>query len=493
MDYKSKRAPGDPGASHGAFVGTKLSQLDDSERKKGVQLLTGLYCGAGVVVLDFFIVLVCLRSIQQDLGASPGQLQLVMAAYAIANGSFLVLGGRLGDVFGRRRMYVAGVALFAVATGACAMASTAWVLIGFRVLQGLGGALLQPQVLGLLTINSAPEDRQRIFGIYAAVLGGAGIAAQLVGGLLVELLPLAVGWRMCFLVGLPVCAVSLWLSREAQEGARRPGGVDILGASLLVISLGAFSTFMTFGRDEGWPTWAWITLATALVFGIGLVAWVRSGRGTARERLVPADLLDRADVWGALFVVFLFFCGVASFYFVLALELRDTAGLGPLQSGLMFGWLGLCFVVAASSSRLKRWVRSDRRVVGSLLLIAGHVLLANVLTWLQASEALLVGISAACLLDGIGLGLLMGGVVATAVSKFRQDEASLGGGLVATTQQIGNSLGLVAIGFAYFGLEDSGRASVVKAAALLVALLLCLMSIFIASTRAAKPTTARPA
>ncbi|MET0660307.1 MAG: MFS transporter, partial [Steroidobacteraceae bacterium] len=197
-------------------------------------MLIGLLSAASIVVLDFFIVLACLPSIEQTLGASKAQLQLILASYAVANASLLVVGGRLGDALGRKRVMTLGVLLFAVASLACGLATSPWILIAFRVLQGLAGALVQPQVLGLLSVNFDDHEKPRIFGLYAAALGFAGVAAQLLGGLFVGLLPDNLGWRVCFIVTVPLCCFALVWSARAREGAHASSrSIDLLGSILL--------------------------------------------------------------------------------------------------------------------------------------------------------------------------------------------------------------------------------------------------------------------
>lgn len=461
---------------------------------RAARVLGGLLSGSAVVVLDFFIVLACLPSIEQVMQASAAELQLIVAAYAVVNGSFLVVGGRLGDVYGRRRVFTIGLVLFAFASVACAFATTTTMLIGFRALQGVGGALIQPQVLGLLAINSDPADRQRVFGLYAAALGTAGIVAQLIGGGLVTLLPLDAGWRACFLVGVPVCALAALLVRGAIEGAHSEGlKVDGVGAILLATTLGCISLFLTIGRDQGWPAWSWLTFGAALFTGAAFGKWIADGKGRALERLLPLGIVRRPEVWSALFMIFLFYAGVASLYFVLALELRLTTQLSALQAGVVFGWFGVCFVIASTSSGLKALVGARWARVGIVALALGHVLLAGSIVALQGDPRIL-GILVACAFDGLGLGLLMGPIVATTISKFRQNEISLGGGLAATMQQIGNSLGVVGIGFAYFGSAGLTDRHVIDAVAYLLVLLAVLgvMFHFVAGSARAEATVDRP-
>ena len=450
------------------------------------RLLIGLLTGAAVVALDFFIALACLPSIEQSLGASPAQLQLVMAAYAIANGSFLIVGGRLGDVLGRRRVFIWGIGFFALASAACGWATTVTALLVFRALQGAAGALLQPQVLGLLALNFDASKRQRVFGLYAAALGIAGILAQLLGGALVEWLPPDLGWRMCFWLAVPMCLLAAWMSRGADQGSRaQDRAVDGVGAVALGVALGCLASVLTMGREAGWPSWTWLVLGIGMASALFFKGWQASGARSGSARILPEGLLSQNRLWLALAMVLVFYAGVASYYFVLALELRGASSLTPVQVGLVFGWLGTCFVLTSSSRGLKRWVGQRWALVGMVCLGAGHAGIALSAIALSAS-AQLAGLLLSIVPQGLGLGLLMGPLMAQAVSKVAAEHASLGGGLAAATQQIGNSMGICAIGAAYYAPNLLHPDQILAAMAYLIGVL-ALLALLHRFTQSARP------
>lgn len=414
-------------------------------------MLIGLFCGGAVVVLDFFIVLVALPSIGQSLGATPSHLQLVMAVYAIANGSLLVIGGRLGDLWGRRRAFLWGLAGFAIASVACGLATSAAALIASRALQGLFGALLQPQVLGLISLNITPVWRERVFARYAATMGAAGISAQLLGGVLVGALPPDLGWRMGFYIAVPMCAAAAWLARGAVDGWRDGAGrLDWPGAMLLGLALAGIGTVLTIGRESAWPAWTAQLAGASLLLLVLFVVWVVHRNRSGRPSLIPGVLWSAPGFPRALACILVFFAGVASLYFVLALALRDFAGFSPPQVGLLFAWLGLWFVMGSSAKRWPtRWLTPKRRH-GVLLLALGHGLMAFAAlnSWPIWTVPAFVCSSA---LQGLGIGRLMGPLMAGAMALVLPDQASVGGGLAASTQQIGNSMGICLIGWAYWG------------------------------------------
>jgi len=432
-----------------AVSGSDARVLTVRARQKST-LLIGLLCGGSIVVLDFFIVLACLPGIEQTLGATKGQLQLILAVYAVANGSLLIVGGGLGDIYGRRRMMLWGVAAFAIASLACGLATSAWSLIAFRAAQGFAGALLQPQVLGLLSLNFEVQDRPRVFGLYAASLGCAGIAAQLLGGLLVEILPANIGWRACFILSVPLCGLCIVLARRAKEYVpSSPKRIDIFGALLVGLALACICTFLTLGREQNWPGWTFGVLATGLTSALVLVAWQRRGHTSGNSRIIPDGILQHNRFWISLLTIFFFYGGVASLYFVLALHLRVHEGYSSLQVGLIFGWLATVFVVVSTWKRLKDWLGIYAMSVGLLTLILGHLAM-RVTGSLDSGLLRTLGYLTSSSLQGLGIGALMGPLISTAVSKVNPDQASLGGGIVASVQQVGNSVGISLIGLAYF-------------------------------------------
>ncbi len=437
------------------------------------RLLAGLLCGSAIVVIDFFIVLACLAPIERELGASKAQLQLVLATYAVANASSLILGGRLGDVLGRRRVLMWGLGLFAAASLACGLATSIWSLIVFRALQGLSGALIQPQVLGLLTVNFHVSQRARVFGLYAASLGFAAVAAQILGGLLVGLLSPQWGWRAAFIISVPLCLLALHFATEAQgQKAVTHGGVDTVGAGLLGLSLACVCSFLTLGREQGWPAWSWAVLALGAAAGAALVRWQIWGQRRGELRIMPQGILSRDGFLVSLLAVFLLFAGVASLYFVLALQLRQVNHYSALQVGLFFGCVAACFVAASMVKRFKDLVGRHWAEVGLVSLIAGHgVMLLAGTHAAGLSQVMLFVLS--CCLQGVGIGSLMGPLMARALSTVHEEEASVAGGIAASMQQVGNSLGISAIGFAYFG-HAAGRSSLQGAVVYLVMVVVAL-------------------
>jgi MFS family permease len=418
----------------------------------------------------FFIVLACLPGIRQSLSATSAQLQLVVASYAIANGCFLIVGGKLGDIFGRKRAFGCGVVVFAVASVGCGLASTITALIALRALQGLGGALLQPQVLGLMALNSDEGGRQRVFGIYAASMGSSGIAAQLIGGTLVDAFPGGAGWRACFILSLPVSALAIVMARSSKDGPRSTGAkIDYVGAMLLTAGLAALTSVLTLGREQGWPGWSRVAALVGVCCVAGLFQWQRMGDGES-PRILPQSLFGTNEFTRAVLAVLVFFMGVASFYFVLSLQLQSLHAFTATEVGLVFAWMGTFFVLVSSSQRIKAWLGRRWAHVGIVTLSAGHLLM--LISALGSDlTAKVIPLLAGCCLQGVGLGALMGQLMANAVTRLRQEEASVGSGVAATSQQVGNALGVCLIGMGYFQAGSTNTTAMTSVTAYLIAVL----------------------
>jgi len=414
-----------------------------------------LLCGTFMVVLDFFIVNVALPSMQHDLRATGGALQMVVAGYGIANAAGLISGGRLGDLFGRRRMFMLGTLLFTLASLACGLAPNAAVLVTARVVQGLAGALLQPQVLAMIGLLYAGPARAKAFATYGITLGLGATLGQLVGGVLIAIDPAGLGWRSCFLINLPIGAAALLLAPRVVPafGSGGRSRLDVTGALLVALASVAVVWPLVQGREEGWPAWSLGVLVAAVPL-LALFAWQQ--RRLARSGgapLVMPELLAHAGFRFGLVATLVFYAGNASLYFVLALFLQHGLGLAPLASGLVFTCLATGFFAASLAST--RFARAPV-VPGALLLALGHAMQFGVV--LGGGEHLLALLLPTLLLQGVGLGCVMSPLVSAVLAGLPAQYAGLAAGVLGTVQQIGNALGVALVGLVFYGaLAGAGR------------------------------------
>jgi EmrB/QacA subfamily drug resistance transporter len=434
--------------------------------------------GAFMVVLDFFIVLVALPSIAGDLAATPGQLQLVVAGYGIANAAGLIAGGKLGDLFGRRRMFLGGMGLFGVTSVACGLSASGLTLVLMRFAQGASGALLHPQVLALLGLNFPGAKRARAFAAYAMAMGLAGVTGQLLGGALIELDIAGMGWRSVFFINAPIAVAAIalglrLLERDAASKARRQ--LDVWGMALTAASLSCLILPLTYGR-EALPA----STNTALLAAAAVLAWAFAVSQKRRASIgltvmIPPSVIAAGDFGLGVVTVLVFFCGIASFYFVLGLHLQTTLGASAFQSGLVFAVLGAAFFGASmGGNALGRVLKRPLVEVGAWALIAGHsIQLAVALTGGGISAMLLP-----LLVEGAGIGLIMAPLVSLALSRTPAQHAGVAAGILSTMQSTGNALGVATVGLFYIaGLwlptdEASGHLRFAEALVLLVALAL---------------------
>jgi EmrB/QacA subfamily drug resistance transporter len=412
-----------------------------------------LMAGTFVFVLDFFIVNVAIPSTQAELGATDSQIQLVVATYAIAIASLLILGGRLGDLFGRRRVFMVGLALFTASSALCGAAPGITTLLAGRVLQGIGAALFAPQVLSIIGVTFDGEERRRAVTTYGLVMGLAAAGGQLVGGALIALDLLGLGWRACYLVNVPIGIAALAVAPRAIAESRAEGGerLDLPGAALAGATLVAIVLPLVEGRHEGWPLWTFACLAAAVPLAAAFALRQRRLAATGGAPLVHPELFrERAFAVGVLTSV-IFYAGMASFFLVLAVYLQDGCGLSALDSGLVFTALAAGYLVASAGAEALA-PRFGRQVPA-----AGGIVRAAALTGLAltvgaigtgGSPLLLVP---ALAVDGIGMGLLTAPLVAIVVGGMDPRHAGSASGVLSTAQQVGNTIGVAAIGAIFYG------------------------------------------
>lgn len=392
-----------------------------------------------MLILDIAIVNVALPAIQTDLNFSRENLQLVVTAYTLSFGGLLLLGGRLADVLGRRRVFVAGLLVFTLASLGCGLARSDGMLVVARAVQGVGGALVSPAALALLiTIYPEGPQRNRALGVWSAVAAGGGAAGLLLGGALTDL----AGWRSVFLVNVPLgalVAVAAWRALEESRPARG-GGIDVGGGVAATAGLIALVYGLSRGEQAGFGN----PLVLALLAGgaLALAAFVVVER-RVREPLVPVELFRLPTLLGANVSTLLMSAVVLGVNYFLTLFFQQVQGYSPLQTGLAF--LPLTFAAALASGVAARSigrVGARRLLLAAMLALAvGAALLAQITPRSSYISGALPGLLLAAV--GLGFGFTVGTLAATAgVVPRLQGVAS---GIFNTSQQIGGALGLAVL------------------------------------------------
>lgn len=390
-----------------------------------------------MVVLDATIVNIALPSAQEALGFSDENRQWVVTAYALAFGSLLLLGGKIGDLFGRKRVFIVGLVGFAVASAIGGAAESFGMLVASRALQGAFGALLAPAALSLLTTTfTDPAERAKAFGVFGAIAGGGGAVGLLLGGVLTEYL----SWRWCLYVNLFFAAAAAagaarLLVHTPRVGARPV--IDVPGT--LTAASGLFLLVFGFSRAEtdGWE--AALTIGSLTGAAVLLTAFVVIERASEHPLLPLGILVDRAR-GGAFLAVLLSGAGMFAIFLFLTYFMQQQLGMSPVDTGLAFLPMIGCLVAAAATSTTRLLPRVGPRplVVAGMLLAAGGMV---VLTGLSVDSTYAGHVLPALLPLGLGLGLIISTSMQTATLGVAPKDAGVASATVNTSQQVGGSVG----------------------------------------------------
>lgn len=408
-----------------------------------------------MVVVDTFIVNVALPSIQEGLHADFAQLQLVVAAYVLGYAMLLVTGGRLGDLFGRRAMFLFGVAGFVAASAWCGFSGSAEMLIAARIAQGVSAAAMVPQVLTIIQVMFPAEEKGKAIGIYGGVLGLGGIAGQIAGGLLLKADWWGLGWRLVFLVNLPIGIIAfvsaVLLLQESRASERKR--MDLVGVVLLTIGLGLFVYPLVIGREEGWPLWTFISLAVALPVIVGFVHYENGLLRRGASPLLPMALFQDRSFRIGMIIALAFYSGNAALYLILSIFMQMGRGAEPLQSAYAFIPIGIGYFSASLLGPLlkKRWGNSVL-LVGAMLMAVGYLLVIAViggLTGLGIDELFVP-----LLIAGLGQGAVASPLIHTVLAGVQGPHAGAASGVLSTFMQVAQAIGIAVIGTLYQSLQD---------------------------------------
>ena len=425
-----------------------------ADRSRWMALVV-LCAGMLMIVLDVTIVNVALPSIQAALGFSQAGLAWVVNAYLISFGGLLLLAGRLGDLAGRRNVFLAGLAIFTVASMVCGLAQSQGMLVGARFVQGIGGALTSAVILGVIvTLFPEPRDMAKAIGVYAFVASAGGAVGLLAGGVLTQ----AINWHWIFFVNLPIGIITAILALRLvprDQGAGLRNGADAAGALLITgaMMLSVF-TIVKPAAEDGWLAGRTLAFgAASLVLLAGFIVRQR----TARHPLMPLRILAARKIAAANLIQVLGVAGMFGMFFLGALYLREMLGYSPLQIGLSF--LPVAVVMGTLSVRYTE--RLATRFGARSTLIAGLALIAGALflfTQAPVHGAYVLHDLPVMVLMGAGAGLAFPALMTVAMAGATPADAGLASGLVNTTAQVGGALGL-----AVLATVSAGRTSTLAA------------------------------
>lgn len=404
------------------------------DQAAGRWVLTATVGGSGLAMLDSTVVNVALERLGRDLGADFAGLQWVINGYTLSLAALILLGGALGDRFGRRRVFLIGVVWFAVASALCGLAPNAGVLIGARVLQGIGGALLTPGSLALIAASFRPEDRSRAVGAWSGLGGVAGAIGPFVGGALVDW-----SWRAVFWVNVPLAAALVLITLRHVPESRDPdatGGIDLLGAALAVLGLGAVTFALT---ALGTPGAGIAALVAGLVGVAALVLFLLVERRSPHP-LVPLSMFSDRLFSGANAVTLLLYGALGVYFFLLVLQLQTVAGFSPTIAGtaLLPVTVLMLLLSARSGALADRIGPRTQMTIGPLLAAAGFLLAIRI----GPGANYLTDVLPATVALGLGLATTVAPLTATVLASADDHHAGVASGI---NNAVARSAGLLAV------------------------------------------------
>jgi EmrB/QacA subfamily drug resistance transporter len=425
-------------------------ESNHTTRNKWISLLV-LLVGPFLGVIDFFIANIGIPSIKSSLHAGFSEAELIIAGYGLTYAVCLITGGRLGDIFGRKRVFLFGMAGFTATSAFCGWAGNADMLVFGRLLQGCTAAVMFPQALSFIQINFSGSAKRLAFSIYGAMIGFGSIVGQIVGGFLIEANLFNLGWRPIFLINLPLGIITILIGSLVlgESKAKNAPGVDLVGTVLLTIGLFLFSLPFMEGTDAGWPPWAWGALAASIPFILGFYRFECRYSSHGGSPLVEPRLLQDRGFMVGILVTCIYFAGHTSMLLVLSLFLQLSLSLDPFHAGLLLAPFSFGFLLGSSFSGKLNGLFGRT----SLHLGAGILAVSLVGMSIQAGAShghASLPFVVICFVYGIGRGLVTAPLYNTVLSGVPARDAGSAAGVASMAQQVANSVGIAVIGAIVF-------------------------------------------
>ncbi|MFA1538668.1 MFS transporter [Actinomadura monticuli] len=404
-------------------------------------------------MLDALITNIAAPTIRAELGGSAATIQWLAAGYTLSMAVGLITGGRLGDLYGRRRIFLIGAAGFTAGSLLCGVAVSPGMLIGARAMQGLFGALMLPQGIGMIKQMFAAKEMGAAFAMFGPVMGLSSVGGPVLAGWLIDADLFGTGWRMIFLINLPlgIAAVLAGLKFLPAGRAEHASRLDLTGAALASLGAGLLIYPLVQGREHDWPLWTFLMMAASLaVWGVFTWYEIRKQRAGGDPLIVPSLFRKRAFT-GGLVVGLVFFSGMAGIALVLALFFQLGLGYSPLKAGLaQIPWSAGIIIGFGAMQAVQRF---GRKVIhaGAVIMAAG---IAGLYATLQyaGTDVTPWQLIPALTVTGIGMGLLMGPFFDTVLAGVEPAETGSAGGTLTAVQQLGSALGAAVLGTIFFGL-----------------------------------------
>ncbi|MGF2440912.1 MFS transporter [Enterobacter ludwigii] len=433
-----------------------------------------LLVGAFLPPLDFFIVNVALPAIQDELSASSSAEQLVISSYAAVYAVTLITGGRLGDIYGRGKMFFIGLIGFAAASLLCGLAWSPWVLISGRVLQGATAAIMAPQALASVQAIFPEAEKPFALSIYGAVFGLASVIGQVVGGILISADLFHLGWRAIFLVNLPVALLVILFGLPLLKETRAPSAqrLDPVGMLLATATLSALIVPLIEGREAGWPWWTWLSFLVVPLLASLLWRYERRLSQNGGSPLLDPVVLRAPGLGQGLAIVLLFY-SIGAFFLLFSVYLQEALQLNALTAGLLFLPFGVGFLIGPLlTPYLRRFVGNYLSAIGMGCETLGLAGLAGLIAHtMMGSAPAMLPLAVLLFITGLGQGLAMPTLVRMVTGRVAPAFSGMIAGVTSSTLQISTALSVAVIGSIFYSMLDNGRSGANITHAFIVALL----------------------
>jgi EmrB/QacA subfamily drug resistance transporter len=423
---------------------------DRGNRNKWISLAV-LLVGPFLGVIDFFIANIGLPSIRNSLHASFSETELVVAGYGLTYAVCLITGGRLGDIFGRKKVFIMGMASFTATSAFCGWAGDGASLIFWRLLQGCAAAVMFPQALSFIQVNFTGSAKRLAFSAYGAMIGFGSIVGQILGGFLIEANLFHLGWRPIFLINLPLGLITILAASFTlnESKAKNAPGIDLVGTGLLTIGLFLFSLPFMEGKDAGWPLWTWGALAASIPFLFAFYRFEHRYSLMGGSPLIEPRLFEDRGFMVGILVTGIYFAGHSSMLLVLSLFLQLSLQLDPFHAGLLFAPFSFGFLVGSSfSGKLNGLFGRNSLHLGAAVLAVSLVCLSIQANASHGQTSALFVFT--CFVYGVGRGMVTAPLFNTVLSGVPARDAGAAAGVASMAQQVANSVGIAVIGAVVF-------------------------------------------
>jgi EmrB/QacA subfamily drug resistance transporter len=420
--------------------------------------LAVVLCAIFMQLLDTTITMVALPSLQRDLDATYADIQLVLAVYSLAFACMLVAGGRLGDIYGRKKVFLIGMVGFTTASVLCGAAPNATFLIGSRLVQGLFSGLMFPQVLSVIQVTFTEKERPKALSFYGASIGLGTVLGPVLGGWLIELDIFGTDWRAIFYVNLVIGVLALIFGTAKIQESSSPDArrLDPIGTTLLTAGLFMLILPLVIGREHDWPTWSLTLLAISPLVLISFFVYeARLSRNPNASPLVPSILYKERSFTLGLVLSVVFFCATPAFFMILFLVLQIGFGYSPVGAGVIL----LCFavLVAVGSARSAAVVK---RLGNATLTLGSGMLAVSMIGLMLTLHYAGTGLKGWYLIPvlmfaGLGGGFYLAPSTGIILAGIRSREAGSASGMLSTAQQVGAAISVAVAGIIFFGLLGS--------------------------------------